>query len=57
MSDEHIAGMPSEDYKTWIKEAVHEKAFQDLHMLKNDHSEVKENVYLNMKHPQTYLTN
>ena len=57
MSDDHIAGMPSEDYKKYIKETVHEKAFQDLQKIKNSHSKVKENVYSNMKHPQTYFTN
>ena len=49
--------MPSEDYKKYIKETVHEKAFQDLQKIKNSHSKVKENVYSNMKHPQTYFTN
>ena len=37
ISDEQIAGMPSDDYKTLIKEAVQEKAFKDLQNLKSGH--------------------
>ena len=54
ISDNHIAGMTSDDYKMLIKEAVYEKAFKDLQNLKSGHTKVKHNIYLNMKHPQDY---
>ena len=57
MSDNQIAGMPSEAYKSLIKKSVQEKAFKDLHDLKDSHSKVIQNTYSDMEHPQSYFTN
>ena len=56
INEEHIATMDSASYKNTIKQAVRNKAFRDLELLKEGHSKVRENVYYGLKCPQSYLT-
>ena len=44
INEEHIAAMDSALYKNTNKQAVRNKAFIDLELLKEGHSKVKENV-------------
>ena len=56
IQDEHIAAMDSTVYKKLIKEAVRNKAYRDLEILKAGHSKVRENIYSGLLGPQVYLT-
>ena len=57
INEEHIATMDSASYKNTNKQAVRNKAFRDLELLKEGHSKLWENVYYWLKCPQSYLTN
>ena len=57
MAENHIAALDADSYKKIIKQAVRSKAFEDLQLLKEGHSKVRDNVYLGLKCPQAYLTN
>ena len=57
MSDELIAQIPEAEYKKLIKSKVNETAFKELENLKEGHSKVRDNVYLDFKHIQPYLRN
>ena len=56
MDDEHIAAMDSDSYKIIIKQTVRSTSFRDLDLIKEGHSKVRDNVYLRLNYPQSYLT-
>ena len=56
MAENRLAALDADSYKKIIKQAVRSKAFEDLQLLKEEHSKVRDNVYLGLKCPQAYLT-
>ena len=57
MSDDIISQMPELEYKKLIKSAVYDTAFNELQLLKESHSKVRENSYTDLKHMQPYFSN
>ena len=57
MSDDLIAQMPEAEYKKLVKKAVYDTAFNQLQLLKESHSKVRENIYSDLKHMQPYFSN
>ena len=55
MAENHLAALDADLYKKIIKQAT-ATAFEDLQLLKEGHSKVRDNVYLGLKCPQAYLT-
>jgi hypothetical protein len=57
MSDEIIARMSEGDYRDIVKSKVKETAWKELETLKEGHSKVRDNIYLEYHHIQSYLKN
>ena len=57
MTDEQILQMTELDYKKLIKSKVLSTAYDELELLKQGHSKVRDNIYTDVKHIQPYLLN
>ena len=56
MTDEHVSAMDSDTYENMIKNTIRGAALKDLELIKEAHSKLRKNLYIDLKSPQEYLT-
>ena len=49
LTETEIRNMSEQDYKTLIKNSVRQTAFDELQLIKESHSKVKNNKYVDLK--------